>query len=190
MKKLVLIISSCYLISCNNDSPDKNVVGAHDFFPVNSFLEGQVHLVDSLGLPVLKVTKDSSKPDTSLLSFEEFKSLAREFMEPGINEPSFKKFYKETSFADQSMPSITFTYSTLNKDLVVQRVDVIIAPDPVLNDKVQTVYMENITSSGDTSVVKKMYWRTNKNFQIVSSRQVPGQPAIFKQVKVIWDATE
>ncbi len=111
-------------------------------------------------------------------------------MKPDINDPSIKSFYEETSFADQSIPSVTFTYSTHNRNLPLQRMDIIINPDPILNDQVKSVYLEIITTSMDTSIVKKLYWKTNKYFQIISSKQAVGSPALFNKVKVAWSASD
>ena len=189
MKKLVLIVMGCYLFGCNNNAQQTSMEQDNqDFFPVNSFLRGQVYEVDSLKLPVYKYSTVDNKTDSVLLSSEEFDFLAEEFMKADINDPAIKKFYKETSFADQSIPNITFTYSTLNKDLPLQRLDVIIRSGPVSDDRVQSIYLEKIHKSGDTLLVRKLYWKTGKNFQIISSRQNGNHPAITSQVKVEWDA--
>lgn len=122
-----------------------------DIFPVNSFLAEQIHFVDSLQLPVFKYTTINEIKDSILISIQEFKILANEFMLPDITHPSLSRFYKETSFADQSIPNVTLTYSTSDKDLEVQRMDVIINPNPVLNDKVKSIYIEKISKRNDTS---------------------------------------
>src|SRR6188768_2423731 len=99
-------------------------------------------MVDSLKLPVLKITSANDHQDTVLLSIDEFRELAREFLQPDFSDPSNKKKYKESSFADQSIPSVTLTYSTPDKELEVQRIDVIIDPNPEFNDKVKSIYIE------------------------------------------------
>ena len=188
MKKPVLILMGCCIIACNSNSRQRSAgEESHEFFPATTFLKGQLHEVDSLKPAIHKYSTIDNKTDSVLLSPLEFDSLAEEFIKPNINDPSIKRFYKETSFADQSGPNITFTYSTLNKDLPLQRMDVIIYPDPVLNDHVQSIYLEKITKSGDTSIVTKLYWKTDKSFQVICSRQYSNHPAIVSQVKVVWN---
>jgi hypothetical protein len=85
------------------------------------------------------------------------------------------------------MPSVTFTYSTNKKDLEIQRMDVVINPDPVLDDKVRSVYIEKISKGADSTSMKKMYWKANKNFQIITLGNVGNKPSIVSQVKVVWD---
>ncbi len=191
MKKLILIPCSCWLFACTNNVKPTDTDPAilsqdHEFFPVNAFLKGEVNEVDSFKFPVRKYNTVNSQTDSVLISPEEFHLLASEFTKYDINNPSIKKFYKETSFADQSIPNVTFNYSTRNKDLPLQRMDIIVNPDPVLSDQVKSVYIEIINTSGDTSVIKKLYWKTNKYFQIISSKQAIGSPALYSQVKVSW----
>lgn len=100
MKKLMLINLSCCFITCTSNIKPALLPDKHELFPVNSFLKGQVHVVDSLKLPVHKYSTVDNKTDSVLISREEFDSLANEFIEPDINNPTIKKFYKETSFAD------------------------------------------------------------------------------------------
>lgn len=191
MNKLLILTISCGLLACNNHSNkfdgDDETRKKYEFFPVTSFLAGQMHEIKSLKLPLRKYTKENNKSDSALIYYEEFRILAKEFMEPDITDPSLKKFYKESSFADQSIPSVTLTYSTYYKDLTIQRMDVIIQPDPVLSDKVKSIYMEKFSTFKDTLILKKMHWKTNKNFYIITSKKAGNQPAIISQLKVIWD---
>lgn len=181
---VVVAAAACRQPKKNNTQEQK--VGA-EIFPVTNFIEGQIHLVDSFQLPTLKYTTVNNRTDSSLISLDEFKQLARDFFRPDINDPQISKFYKEASFADQSIKGVTFTYSTDDKDLAIQRVDVVVTPSPVMNDKVRSIYMEKQHVSGDTAVYKKLYWRADKNFQIITTRQVGEQPPFVSVMKVEWD---
>jgi len=180
---------SCCFITCNDTLKQATGKGEkHEFFPVRDFLEGQVYLMDSLKLPAYKYNTVDNISESVLLAPGEFKALAQEFMNPDINDPAIKGFYKETSFADQSIPNVTFTYSTQKRDLPLQRMDVIIRPDLVLNDQVQSIYLEKVSNNGDTVTVKKLYWKTGESFQIISRLQPGSQPATVSQLKVTWSA--
>jgi len=193
MKKLIYFVIIIAL-SCNNKvepQRDKNqALQKVEIFPVESFFAGQIHLVDSLQLPVFKYITHDNKTDSVLISLNEFKILANEFMEPDITRLSLSRYYKETGFADQSIPSVTLNYSTTNKDLEIQRIDVIINPNPVLNDKVKSIYIEKITNSKDASILKKLYWKANKHFQIITFTQSGNQQAAISRLKVVWDNFE
>lgn len=193
MNKLISIVIIIAL-ACNNQvelQQDKGqAIQKSEIFPVESFFAGQVHVVDSLQLPVFKYMISDNRVDSVLISLDEFKILANEFMEPDISQPSLSRHYKETGFADQSIPSVTLNYSTTKKDLEIQRMDVVINPNPVLNDKVRSIYIEKITKSKDSSILKKLYWKTNKHFQIITFTQSGNQQAAISRLKVVWDNFE
>lgn len=193
MKKLIYFII-VIAFACNNqvEQPQNKDKAPQqpEIFPVKSFFTDQVHQVDSLQLPVFKYISYDNKTDSVLISLDEFKSLANEFVEPDITRPSLRRYYKETGFADQSIPSVTLNYSTINKDLEIQRMDVIINPNPVLNDKVKSIYIEKITNGNNDSVLKKLYWKANKNFQIITFKRSGNQDAAISRLKVVWDNSE
>lgn len=169
-------------LACQNKPAKKEPTA---FFPVVSFIEGQIHHVDSLQSPVQQLTTANHRTDTALLTIPEFKQLAKEFTTPDINDPAISKYYKENSFADQTIASVTLTYATANHQLPLQRLDVIIHPDPVLNDQVKSIYMEKGERLKDTLVLKKLYWKADRNFQIITTKQWGAQSA-SSVIKVVW----
>lgn len=147
-------------------------------------------MVDSLQMPLTKTVTINKKSTLTSLSDAEFKSLAQHFREPDINDPTIKKFYKEESFADQSVPSVTLTYSTTSTSMEIQRMDIVVKPDPIQNDKVSSIYIEKLFHKNDTLITEKLYWKANKNFLVVTDKQVGGKSLPVEQVKVVWDPTE
>jgi len=164
---------------------------AQAFFPVSDFIGGQVKMVDSLQLPLSKsVTVKGKTVLAPPIADAEFKLLAAAFRQPDISDPALKKFYKESSFADQSIPSIVISYTTTNPALEIQKIDVIISPDPVKSDRVRTIYMEKQRVAGDTIIRQKLYWKANHNCQVITEKQVGKTLLPAEQVKVVWDPTE
>ena len=194
MKVNYIAITVSVLVTCCAQPEQQAIEGQpgskQEIFPVGSFIEGQVHLVDSLRLPVLKYTTVNNITDSALISQEEFESLTKEFTQPDLADPSLKDAYTENSFADQSIPSVTITYLANNRNMAVQRVDVLIDPNPVMNDKVKSIYMEKVSAHKDTSILKKLFWKADKEFQIVTSSQAGDQTATVKQLKVRWGNTD
>src|SRR6266849_3551438 len=78
---------------------------AGPFFPVADYIGGQLKFVDSLQLPITKSTTVNGKTALASLPDAEFRRLAANFQHPDIGDPSLKKFYKESSLADESIPS-------------------------------------------------------------------------------------
>ena len=193
MNRSLLLLVVLFAAGCHqagqNKAPDEKQDTTPPF-PVSSFLQGQIHMVDSFQLPTLKYKTANNKTDSSLISISEFNQLAQEFLHPDITDPVLRKLYKENSFADQSINGVTFTYSATKKDMELQRIDVLVSTNAVTNDKVRSVYMEKQGTSGDTAVYKKLYWRTDKNFQIITTKQVGEQPSFTSVMKVEWDKSE
>ena len=144
-------------------------------------------MVDSLQLPVLKFVTSNGHTDTTQISTREMGLMAADFLQTDLSDPELRKLYKEESFADQSISSVTLTYSTNNKDLPVQRMDVLINPNPVMNDKVRSIYIEKLEKHGDTSVLKKMYWKTDKHFLVIRSAKAANDTPVISQLRVQWD---
>jgi len=123
--------------------------------------------------------------DSSLIRTDSFNILAREFLVEELDSSQFEKNYKEESFFDKTTNSLTFTYSTRQANLSLQRVDVLATPS-TLNDKVKSIYMERVVTRHDSLVVSKMYWLSGRSFQIISNLQMPGKAPSVQQLKVVW----
>jgi hypothetical protein len=203
MKHLVALFLAGSLIcwtACHNQAHPASAANETDslaakdsastlFFPVGDYLETEILYVDSTPLAVKRYTIQKERTDSAYIQPAEFNTLAREFLLPEFKDGSFQKNYTETSFVDKSTHSATFTYSTTDKTLPLQRVDVITVPG-VRANKVKSIYIQKIIRTGDTAVVKKLYWRAGRNFQILTRTNVPGMPSVEKQVRVVWNNDE
>jgi hypothetical protein len=180
------------LLGCKNTN-DKSIIRKelpNEVFPVIPFFEQQIQQVDSLQFPTTQYFTFNEKTDTVAISMVQFRNLANEFMVSDITKAPLKNYYKENSFADQSVPSVTITYNTENKDLPIQRLDIIIKPNPVLADKVQTIFIEKKFINNDTLIFKKLYWKADANFQIITSKQIGSNPESVTKLKVAWNYTD
>lgn len=191
MKYFLILASPLFLFSCNSGEQEQakqiRKETQEEVFPVGLFFREQINRVDSLKLPTVKMTSIRGKTSTEAISIEEFRLLAEEFVQSDISDSTVKNAYKESSFADQSIPSVTLTYSTPDSSKEIQRLDIIIRPDPVQNDQVSSVYIEKHVRLKDTSVLKKMYWKANENFQVITSKKIPAGKESITQVKVSWN---
>jgi len=68
------------------------------------------------------ITKDNAKKDSMPLSTTGFVQLAQQFLTKDISRKDIKHFYKEDIFRDLSTKSVTFNYSTTNKELEIQNI--------------------------------------------------------------------
>jgi len=189
------LITGCFFAACSNPSPSNNAVktagtdssaAPQDFFPVPDYIGGQVKIIDSLKLPISKTVTINNRPVLSAATDTELGELARQFREPDINDPALKKQYTQTSIADQSVPSITLIFSTVDTSLVIQKINVYIQPDPVKSDRVTGIYIEKHFNRNDTGYNQKLYWKTDKNMQIITEKKVKGNSLPMEQTKISW----
>ena len=157
------------------------------YLPVADYLRAEISYVDSTPLAIQKFIIRDNRRDSSFIQQGEFNRLSKEFLLPELMPDSFRKNYSESSFMDKTTGYLSFTYSTLDKKLPLQRVDVLAAPGASMN-KVKSIYLQKRFSTGDTTVVQKMFWQTGRSFLILTSLQIPGKPTVEHQLKVVWDA--
>ena len=193
MKQLIgwCLLFTMFGCKDNTGSESDSTTNSRDsiqIYPVSSFFKEQIREIDSLQLPTVKYTSAGERRDTTAVTMEEVRMLAQEFIDADISKLSNQ--YKESNFADQSIPSITFSYTATNNKLPIQRVDVILDPNPVLYDQIKTVYIEKQQVTNDTLINKKLYWKSDKNFQVITSKRVTGTPESMSQVKVAWDNSD
>jgi hypothetical protein len=165
------------------DSAQKN------FFPVADYIRGEIHYVDSMPLAIMKYNIHDGHTDSSFIHSDEFHRIAGEFLLPELEKGNFEKQYLERSFMDETSGFLTFTYSTPDRNLLLQRADVLAIPATTAtgSSQVKSIYLETARSSADTLIVKKMLWIARKNLLIVTSLQPNGKPSVTRQLKVIWD---
>ena len=155
-----------------------------DYFPVTDYIKSEISYVDSLPLRIVKYSIRNGKKDSVFLNPAEFDQLAQQFLDPSMEKAVFEKNFTETSFMDQTSQSVTFTYSRKDNQPGIRRIDVLASPDIGI-DKVKSVYIEKTVVSKDSSIVQKMYWKSRRNFQVVTLS--PSSPQPPSQLKVVWD---
>jgi hypothetical protein len=160
---------------------------SNSFFPVADYLETEIMRVDSFPIATMKYTIRNGRTDSGYIQLTEFNALARQFLLPEFKDGSFEKKYTENSFADRGTESVTFTYSTTDQSLPLQRVDVVTASGTQGN-LVKSIYLEKSRVAGDSVILQKMFWQAGRNFQIISLIRVKGQPPMQQQVRVVWNA--
>lgn len=184
-----------FFSACGHRSQETRISGADslsrrdsagsNFFPVADVLLAEIRLVDSLPMAVKEYRTRNGRTDSGYITPAEFHALAVQFLVPEFRDGSFEKNFTESSFIDNNSQEATFTYSTDNRDLPLQRVDVIAAPKGA-NHEMKSVYLERNRVSGDSSFLDKMYWRAGKGFEVTSLVRVKGGAPTEQRLKVAW----
>lgn len=188
------VITLLVLFSCTNNNnqnplaPDKNKKVEDSFFPVTSFIKGQIYTLDSLPVTPLQLTTSLGKTDSAWLPKSELKQLLLPFLNPQINETNQKEYFKETKFNDQTLNAITFTYDLIHSipdSIPLRHWDVYIEPE---TGKVIKVYLVKILKEGKQNYTQQLTWQTDKMAKITTLLNKPdGSKELIKEVVCIWD---
>jgi hypothetical protein len=80
-------------------------------------------------------------------------------------------------------------YTPVNNQDSIKRVNVLVTAGSSY-DKVSGVYMEKVMLQNDTSIIRKLYWKPGKQFQVNSEIQVSDKAPTTTKVRVVWNSEE
>jgi len=159
----------------------------NDVFPAIDFIRGQIANVDTSVFRILKLvpTTDSTY-DTTYVKREDFKRLAKDFLETPDISKKFDGKYTEERMMNNELGLAVFIATTRDEDLEVRRQEVRILPDPP-NDKVKSIYIERLMGDKDSSVLKRMTWYADRRFQIITITQKKNEEEKTSVMLVVWN---
>ncbi len=195
MKKYYFISITIFLLySCaqNNQSSNPDTGNsekkADSFFPVTSFIKGQILTLDSLPVTPLELITIKGKTDSVWISKEKLKPLLQPFLIPAIDETNFTRYFKETRFNDQTINAVTFTYDPINiipDSIPLRHWDVYIDPE---TGNVIKVYIVKQLKENNQIYTQQLTWQNNKQAKIVTILIKPdGNMDLLKEVVFLWD---
>jgi hypothetical protein len=185
MKKNYSLAALIFVIFYCGCKEEKN-----DVFPAIDFIKGQIANIDTSVYPIMKVVPlTDSTYDTTYVKRQEFKILARDFVETPDISKKFGGKYTEERMMNNELGLAVFIAIPKNENLEVRRQEVRILPDPP-NDKVKSIYIEKFTSDKDSSVMKRMTWYADRKFQIVTITQKKNEAEKTSVMEVIWNDNE
>lgn len=195
MKKLCFITIIIFIFySCTNNgnqsspSQETKLTKTDSFFPVTSFLKGQMITLDSLPITPLQLTCIKGRTDSVWISKEKLKEFYSPFLTPVINETNLTEYFKESSFSDQTLNAVTFTYDPIGKlpeSVSLRHWDVYVHPE---TGSVIKVYIVKEIKMGDQLITQQLTWQSNKMAKISTILNNPdGSLSLEKEVVLIWD---
>jgi hypothetical protein len=183
----ILLLSTILAITSCKQKEEKET---KQFISVLSLIEKQVAHVDTSLYSITKVVyTDSLHSDTTYIPREEFRSVAKEFLDiPDLSVKKVSKQYKEETRYDDLLNRVIIEYTPINPDEVeIKKQEVQVTPNIATGDKVNNVLITRIISNRDGFLKKDMLWQMDKSFQIITTTQQPGQPEIITTTKVTWN---
>ena len=201
MKKIFFCIGvMCVIFSCNNKSEQVNSVADTTtekdsvkvtFFPVTSFLKGQLLVLDSLPVTVLQIKTAGKKTDSTWVKRESIRPILQPFISQEIDANNLTAFFKQTKFNDQTVEAITFTYEpvgALPDSITLRHWDVYIQPE---TGKVKKVYLLKQLDKEGKKYTQQLTWQTDDWAKIVTILNNPdGSSEVESEVKLVWNFNE
>jgi hypothetical protein len=179
--------SILFLTGCKQKKKEET---KEPFFPVISFLQSQVANIDTSLYSIRKINiLDSAHSDTIYVKRDEFRGLAKEFLElPDLMSKKYKDRFTEEKQYDESMNTVIIRYIPKDPEKEeIQKEEVLIAPNIATGDQVKNIIIEKVISNKDGYLQKFFLWRVDKSFQITTTTQKPGEPEMTSTMKVSWN---
>jgi hypothetical protein len=181
---LLLAFGSC-------KSKKKDIIEEAKVFPILPFIQGEVADVDTSLYTILELHLiDSTHTDTIYRNRQEFKELARDFLElPALTDEKYKQRFRQDVMYDTTMAKVIVVCTPIDpKNEVIQRQELILTPDYGGKDsRVDNIIVDYIQNSRDSSIQKKMLWNAHRSFIITTIKQLPGKEEIVTTRKVVWN---
>lgn len=156
-----------------------------NFFPVTSFIKGQIADLKNRGINPLVYNTKGNKTDSVWLKQEDYEKVFRPYLTPDIDTTNQTKAFEEKSFVDQTINAITFSYdpiNTLPDSASLRRWDVYIDPE---TQKVRRIYIVKKLASGN---LLQLTWQAGQWCKLIElDPNLDGNKAIIKQQEVKWN---
>ena len=179
---IVIGVASCKGNTAKESEPASN--DTTKYFQVAEYIQSQVKEINGTPFFIYKLTIEGDKKDSTTISNEETSELAKQFTKPDLNDRSIKKYYTESVFFDETTKTFSINYSTTNKELELQNVDVLLKED---GKTVKKIFLRKFFNYSDSSVIEQLSWKPNESFQINRLVQLSSQQEISRQTQVVWN---
>jgi hypothetical protein len=178
---LSLLISRC---KHNDKSGGVNEADSTRFFQVTRFIKNDIDEVNKTPYFIFKVEVQNGKTDSTAINTATFNRLSAPFLKPDLNEEDLKPKYKESIFEDQTTKSFTISYSSLDKQLEIQNVEVLLKDD---GETVKRIFVRKFFNYPDSSAIEQLSWKPGESFQINRSVQKKDGSESNRQTTVVWN---
>jgi len=135
------------------------------FFPVTSYLQGQLVDIRKTAVNPLKLTTTNGRTDSIWLKLEDLEIEMAEFLHPVIDSLNMVRYFSEKKFLDQTLNAITLTYDPIGKvpdSIPYRHWDVYIDPE---TNQVQRIYM---IKQLDANTTRQLTWVSGKWCKAIS----------------------
>jgi hypothetical protein len=189
--RILIVITACLILvsACGSHESvpgKKEAEPQKSYFPVQEYIKGEIRVIDSLPVGILRKYTDAKRRDSSFIGLPLFHQLASEFTVDELSKLSLEKNYLEDAFNDETTGYYTLTYHPKSAVAPFKRIDVLAKPGATA-DHVNSIYIEKEFTNNDTSITERLYWKANTSFRIMKEKKYKDQNPVVEQLLVIWD---
>jgi hypothetical protein len=191
---LLLLFTGLLMFACNSASKNNTVTVAEEpaadngFFPVTSYLRGQIAQLKTNGPNPVRILKQGDKVDSLWLKMEQLDSIFAVFLHPVIDTVNMQPFFKETKFEDKTINTFTFTYepkAQLPDSVTWRRWDIYVDPE---TGSVKRIFLEKEMPDNKSL---QLSWKEKSDASITLLKQDKnGNWVLEKEEKFIWNFDE
>ena len=188
MTKIISVLFFIAIFSCNRnikESVPKEVVEdttSQSFFPVTSFIKGQIFELKNEGISPIMYTTTNNKKDSVWLKVENIDSVVKPFLDPLIDSTNLKNTFKETSFLDQTLNAYTFSFDPIGKlsaNYELKQWDIYIDHE---TSRVTRIYILKKEING---TIVQLTWQADKYCRMVWIKDSVS-PVVVKEILINW----
>lgn len=191
MKKpgIFFLIPFLLYYSCGENENHTNTgkVSKNDtakFFQVAQYIRTEIAEVNKTPYFIYKINITDGKRDSTPINTGVFNEAAARFLQPDINDKELKKYYTENIFHDQTTKSFTISYTTDNKQLEIQNIEVLLQED---GETVKRLFIRKFFNYSDSSAIEQLSWKSGERFQINRLVQKANNKENSYQTDVVWN---
>lgn len=188
MRIIPTILIVVFFQFCSGKTNKQNEVSATDtskFFQVGDYIKSQINEINKTPYFIYQLNISPQQKDSFPINNVLTTQLAQQFIKPDLNDASIKKYYNESVFFDQTTKTYTINYSTNNKDLELQNLDILLEED---GEKVKRIFMRKFFNYTDSSAMEQLSWKPNERFEITRMIQKPDGSETSRQTIVVWNS--
>ncbi len=187
---VIILIAACNTkketkVDSATSSNPEIIIGdtVSNFFPVTSYLKGEIFGIKNIGITPIKKTTVNNKTDSVWVRINEFDDAFAAFLNPVIDTANLKDIFTEKRFLDQTLNAFTFTYDPKNNKadtFAFKHWDVYVDPE---TNSVKRIYLAK-TVDAETDL--KLFWESGKWCKIITVKTLNGKAAVAKEEKISW----
>lgn len=189
MIRIVFFVSVCFItIACKSKKEKKPEVPAASFFPVASYIKGELARLDTSRQSIVKIETNNSLTDTVAIKNTDVRRYAADFLTlPDLSSPALKDDYEVTHLYDDLQEAFVFTYTT-KEDHPVQQENVTVEPEQNAAGKndIKSIFVNLAQDSSGGQVKKILLWTAGKGFLITTLTQLANGTEDVHKVQINW----